>query len=84
MLPFRLKRQAIKDLASVPAADLGRILIRFVAYADDPENPRHDVIALVGTIGMYRLRVGDWRVIFAGMDTMLEVHRIVHRREAYR
>ncbi len=34
----------------------------------------------------YRLRVGDWRVLFDKDETTrtMEVGRVLHRREAYR
>ncbi|HEY4104749.1 MAG TPA: type II toxin-antitoxin system RelE/ParE family toxin [Polyangiaceae bacterium] len=45
-----------------------------------------DVKALKGSPGMYRLRVGDWRVVFAldSARTDLVVERVAHRREVYR
>jgi mRNA interferase RelE/StbE len=44
-----------------------------------------NVKALQGQPG-YRLRVGDWRVIYTLQDEVLTVLiiRIAHRREAYR
>ena len=45
-----------------------------------------DVVKLVGQGGLYRLRVGDWRVIFAYEDGDLVVLalRVLNRRDAYR
>ena len=42
-----------------------------------------DVKRLVHYTPGWRLRVGDWRVLFEPQGTMLIVHRIVHRSEAY-
>lgn len=45
-----------------------------------------DVRKLAGAAGDYRLRVGDWRVLFTFEDsgrTML-VSRVLNRRDAYR
>jgi mRNA-degrading endonuclease RelE of RelBE toxin-antitoxin system len=34
---------------------------------------------------LFRLRVGDWRVLFrVDEDGVIEVARVLHRREAYR
>ncbi len=45
-----------------------------------------DVRALVGPTSYYRLRVGDWRVVFELDTTRREVRvlRLAHRRDVYR
>jgi mRNA interferase RelE/StbE len=49
-------------------------------------DPRHaaNVKALRGT-NLYRVRVGDWRVIYTLRDEalLILVIRVAHRREAY-
>jgi mRNA-degrading endonuclease RelE of RelBE toxin-antitoxin system len=61
-----------------------RIKVRIEAYAAAPRDTRHDVAPLVGSLSGYRLRVGEWRVMFALADGRIEVTRVMHRREAYR
>ena len=56
---------------------------RLDAYSLEPDAGHHDVIPLVGETG-YRLRVGDWRVLFDKSDHQIEVLPVLHRREAYR
>lgn len=77
-------RAALKDLRSLPASDRTRVLERLAAYAQTPNSPGHDVIKLVGTDAGYRLRVGEWRVLFVLMVDTLDVLRVGHRREVYR
>jgi mRNA interferase RelE/StbE len=77
-------RRTLKELRSVPKVDRERILERLQAYADDPDNPRHAVLALVGEKPTCRLRVGDWRVLFDRIGDRIEVRGVRHRREAYR
>jgi mRNA interferase RelE/StbE len=77
-------RRAQKDLQGLPKADRDRLLERLTAYAADPDNPRHAVIALVGEKPTCRLRVGDWRVLFDRVGGRIEVRGVRHRREAYR
>jgi mRNA interferase RelE/StbE len=77
-------RRAQKELQRVPKADRDRTLERLHAYAADPENPRHAVVALVGERPTCRLRVGDWRVLFDRGGDRIEVRGVRHRREAYR
>ncbi|HET6246627.1 MAG TPA: type II toxin-antitoxin system RelE/ParE family toxin [Tepidisphaeraceae bacterium] len=42
-----------------------------------------DVKRLTNYVPGWRLRVGDWRVLFQPQGSRLIVHRIVHRSEAY-
>jgi mRNA interferase RelE/StbE len=83
-LELRIQPRAQKDLAWLPHAVRDRIKVRIEAYAAAPRDPRHDVTALVGTRSGYRLRVGEWRVIFAVVQGRMDVTRVMHRREAYR
>jgi mRNA interferase RelE/StbE len=45
-----------------------------------------DVRKLTGQAGMYRLRVGDWRVLFSFEDEghTISVAHVLNRRDAYR
>jgi mRNA interferase RelE/StbE len=76
--------RARKELQGLPKADRDRVLQRLQAYAADPDNPHHAVVALVGEKPIRRLRVGDWRVLFDRIDDKIEVRGVRHRREAYR
>lgn len=42
-----------------------------------------DVKRLTGQPPRFRLRVGDYRVLFTVGEDTIKVYRIVHRREAY-
>lgn len=55
------------------------------AIVDLAAGTRADVKRLKGeNPARYRLRVGDWRVIFERRVDDLTVLRVLHRREAYR
>lgn len=60
-----------------------RIFERTTQYA---ETGSGDTLKLAGQGGLYRLRVGDWRVIFSYEDDGLVVLalRVLNRRDAYR
>jgi mRNA interferase RelE/StbE len=77
-------RQATKDLLKLPLADNERAVRRIDAYAEAPSARHHDVVPLLGTRGMFRLRAGDWRVIFELHEDTMTIVRVHHRREAYR
>jgi mRNA interferase RelE/StbE len=43
-----------------------------------------NIKALVGTTNQYRIRVGDYRIGLELSEDMLEVVRVLHRKEFYR
>jgi mRNA interferase RelE/StbE len=51
--------------------------------AAEPEALTNNVSALKGEQGLYRLRVGDWRVIFTRDLVVLFVVRVAPRGSAY-
>ena len=83
-LQFRYTPRAEKELHALPKLDRERIERKVETYAATPDSPQHDVRALVNTSPRYRLRVGDWRVLFEIEQNTMQVRRILHRREAYR
>jgi mRNA-degrading endonuclease RelE of RelBE toxin-antitoxin system len=83
-LELRIQPRAQKDLARLPHAVRDRIKIRIEAYAAAPRDPRHDVVALVGTRFGISLAGRRVRVIFAVAEGWMDVTRVMHRREAYR
>lgn len=86
-LTYRLeyKASAVRELQALPKAVQDRI--RPVLHSL-PGNPRpRGVKALKGsTRPLLRLRVGDYRIVYAVEDERLVVLvvRIAHRREVYR
>lgn len=76
---------AKKALAALPKAARLRVDARINALATDPRP--HGVKTLRGSKPpLLRLRVGDYRIIYAVEDDRLVVLvvRIAHRREVYR
>ena len=61
-----------------------RIDRKILALADDPRP--HDVKALHGEKGFYRVRVGDYRIVYRIEDTIITVIIvwIRHRKDVYR
>ena len=75
--------EALKTLQRVPRRTSIRIRERIDALARNPFAPEHDVVRLKGRPG-YRLRVGDWRVIYDIDGDNLRVRVIAPRGGAYR
>ncbi len=73
-----LRPAAAKALRRLSRPDRERILAAIERL------PAGDVRSLTGRPGQYRLRVGDWRVLFELVDRdMIAVYRIGARGSAY-
>jgi mRNA interferase RelE/StbE len=77
-------KQALRTLRKVPRNLSMLIREKLEQLAVDPYAPNNNVTKLVGRAG-YRLRVGDWRVIYELQDQQLVliVIKIGPRGEVY-
>ncbi|MCA1808768.1 MAG: type II toxin-antitoxin system RelE/ParE family toxin [Lentisphaerae bacterium] len=73
-----------KGVERLPDEVRGRIIRKLKALEDDPRPP--GIEKLTGPENLYRVRVGNWRIVYAIRDRELIVIviRIGHRREVYR
>lgn len=55
---------ALKGLRRMPANLSARIRAKLEQLARDPRAPNPQVKPIVGKRGVFRLRVGDWRVFY--------------------
>jgi mRNA interferase RelE/StbE len=76
---------AAKSLQKMPRGMAGLIRERLAQLASDPFAPQHNAIKLQGRPG-YRLRVGDWRVIYEirNEELIILILKIAPRGEVYR
>ena len=77
--------KAIKDLKAIDGGERAKIIAKIVQYAANPASLANNVKRLVNS-PFYRLRVGDYRVIFClsdGVTIIMTVSRVRHRSEAY-
>jgi mRNA interferase RelE/StbE len=81
MFSIELKDRAIKDLKSIPKQDAQKIVQKVKALENGLSG---DVKRLTNFTPEYRMRVGDYRVLFEVEESMITVYRIKHRKEAYR
>jgi mRNA interferase RelE/StbE len=77
----QFKPRAVKDIKGMPTRMQSRVLAKIEDMSDDL---RGDVKRLAESTHEYRLRVGDYRVLFEVEGKTIVVYRIRHRREAYR
>jgi mRNA interferase RelE/StbE len=78
-----LERAAEKDLRRLAHDVHDRVIAAIQALARNPRPP--GCRKLAGTENDWRIRVGDYRVIYEIADTIriVRVNRVRHRREAY-
>jgi mRNA interferase RelE/StbE len=84
MYKIMFHRSAAKQLHKVPVKDRERITDRLYVLAQNPDTTKLDVKKMSGEPG-YRLRVGDWRIIFAKDDCLrvLYIQKIGARGGVY-
>ncbi|KKL68530.1 hypothetical protein LCGC14_2124060 [marine sediment metagenome] len=85
-MPYRveIKRSAQKELAALPKRDRRRVMSAIAGLA---ANPRPDgARKLVGADDAYRIRVGDYRIVYQVADRVLVVYvvRVAHRKDVHR
>jgi mRNA-degrading endonuclease RelE of RelBE toxin-antitoxin system len=74
--------QAKADIRGLDKFTAMRILHALHRFA---ESGAGDIKTLQGDVEEFRLRAGDYRLFFVfTRDEVIEVHRVRHRREAYR
>lgn len=77
---LRFESRALKDLRRLDKQLSKRIVDRIENMAEDL---RGDVKKLTDHSPQYRLRVGDYRVLFDVEDETIVIHRVRNRREVY-
>ncbi len=78
---IEFKPRAIKDLRALPTVAHRRVIRRIEAMRNDLSG---DVKKLTNFTPEYRLRVGDYRVLFEVEADTIVVYRVLHRKDAYR
>jgi len=78
---IEFKPRALKDCKNVDKKVLSVIFSKIEILSEDLQG---DVKKLTNFIPEYRLRVGDYRVLFETEKDKVIIYRVCHRREAYR
>ena len=83
-LRIEWKKSTKKELRKLPPAEVSRILSAAEALVDEPFPV--GVEKLAGAEHVYRIRVGDYRVIYEVVTklNLVEVQRVRHRKDVYR
>lgn len=76
-------KHSLNALRKLPANEARRIRARIADYAAEPDLHAHHAMKLKGRDG-FRLRVGNWRVLFDVNGSSLEILEIGSRGSIYR
>lgn len=78
------KKPAEKVLSVIPKKFAEKILLKIYALKEEPRP--QGVKKLAGNLNYYRIRIGDYRVIYSVHENILtiEIIRIGHRKDVYR
>jgi mRNA interferase RelE/StbE len=73
-----------KDIRRLPRQDVARLIKAVEQLVDEPLP--HGSQKLSGSERTYRIRVGDYRVIYEILSAacIIEIQRVRHRKDAYR
>ena len=76
-----LKPRAIKDLKALSVVNRSRLIERIENLEN---NLAGDVKRLTNSTPDYRMRVGNYRILFEVESDRVIIYRVIHRRDAYR
>jgi mRNA interferase RelE/StbE len=79
-MKLELKPQAIKDLRGLQRQEAARIATRL---GELEHGLTGDIKRLTNFTPEYRLRVGNYRVLFEVEDSTVVVYRVMHRKHVY-
>jgi len=82
----KIKRPAKRKLRSLSRPERQRIAEKINDLGLNPNDEKLDVKKLEGVEGLFRLRVGGWRVIFDRQDELkiIDIEKIRPRGDAYK
>lgn len=83
MLEIRYSPQARQFLRKADKADSDRIRAKIEQYAESPDSLKNQIKRLQG-LPYYRLRVGNYRVIFSETGEVMKIEKIGKRGNVYR
>jgi mRNA interferase RelE/StbE len=83
MLEIRYSDQAVKFLRKVNKDAALRIRAKIRQYAENPSVLKNQVKKLTNSL-YYRLRVGNYRVIFTETGEIMKIEKIGNRGDVYR
>jgi mRNA interferase RelE/StbE len=81
---IRWRNSVRKDLRGLPQQEVARVVAAVAELSGNPQP--HGSQKLSGSERTYRIRVGDYRVIYEvfAESRVVEIQRVRHRKDVYR
>ncbi len=78
------KKSALKELKKLDKSSIQKILKKVQSLSSNPRPP--GVRKLRGSDKFYRIRVGEYRIVYEISDPVLRIYiiRVGHRKDVYR
>lgn len=76
-----IRKSAVKDFKKISEPYKSKIKEKIISLQDFPDIS--NIKKLINFTPSYRLRVGDYRILFDIVDNNIEIARIKHRKESY-
>jgi len=79
---INIRRSAIRDLKYINKIDKERIHSKIFELKNFPNIS--NLKKLTNFVPCYRIRVGNYRILFDVVENRIEIGRILHRRKSYK
>jgi mRNA interferase RelE/StbE len=81
-MKINIRKSAIKDFKKIDRKEKDKIHSKILELSRFPDLP--NIKKLTNFEPAYRLRIGDYRVLFDVTEAGIEIGRILHRKESYK
>ncbi|MCI5135354.1 MAG: type II toxin-antitoxin system RelE/ParE family toxin [Candidatus Electrothrix sp. AW2] len=81
-MKINIRKSAIKDLKKISLNDRQKIHSKILMLSKFPNIS--NVKKLTNFEPAYRLRVGNYRILFDISETTIEIGRVLHRKDSYK
>jgi mRNA interferase RelE/StbE len=81
-MKIQIRKSAIKNLKKIDKEARNRLHDKIQSLCDFPNLP--NIKKLSNFEPAYRLRVGDYRILFDVNEDTIDIGRILHRKDSYK
>ncbi len=81
-MKINIRKSAIKDLKKISLNDRQKIHSKILILSKFPNIS--NIKKLTNFEPAYRLRVGNYRILFDVSETTIEIGRVLHRKDSYK
>ena len=81
-MKINIRKSAIKDLKKIDISTKKKLHDKILSLKEFPN--LSNIKKLTNFEPAYRLRVGDYRILFDVTDDSIEIGRILHRKDSYK